>query len=56
MMAMSANERLFEAGLISSFDDAVSTKDSARLREILRMVYVDEGSIRLTLQQYGIES
>lgn len=45
MMGMTTNERLFEAELMDVFDQAARQRDSDKMREILRSVFVDEASI-----------
>jgi hypothetical protein len=52
MMAMTTNERLFEAGLMSEFDSAIQKRDEARLREILKSVFVDDLSIDRIIRDY----
>jgi hypothetical protein len=50
LMAMTTNERLFEAGLIDSFDRAVEDRNEMKIREILKSVFVDEASIELIIE------
>ena len=49
IMAMTTNERLFEAGLMADFDNAVRVGDAAQAREILKSVFVDDASIELII-------
>lgn len=46
-MGMTTNERLFEAGLMDSFDRAVKDYDLDSIRSILRSVFVDDRSIQV---------
>jgi hypothetical protein len=39
---MTGNERLFAAGLLGAFDDAVRNGDRDRMIEMLRVVQVDQ--------------
>ena len=43
--AMTVNERLFEAGLLDEYDNAVTSKDKKRLKDILTEVEVPNESI-----------
>jgi hypothetical protein len=45
--AMTTNERLWETGQMADFETAEKERDFARMREILRSVFVDEPSIEL---------
>lgn len=45
MQGMTTNERLFEAGLMDVFDQAVSQRDTDKIRSILRSVFVDNASV-----------
>lgn len=47
MEGMTTNERLFEAGLMESFDKAMADGDVIKVREILKSVFVDDASIDL---------
>ena len=52
MMAMTTNERLFEAGLMAVFDGAIKDRDEAKVREILKSVFLDDPSIDLIVREY----
>jgi hypothetical protein len=54
LMAMTTNERLFEAGLMASFDRAVEERDEIKIREILTSVFVDDPSIELIIRDFGL--
>ena len=47
LMGMTTNERLFETGLISAYDQAVKVRDINKIRSILSSVFVDHESIEL---------
>jgi hypothetical protein len=42
---MTVNERLFVAGLLEAFDQAIDDEDVGSVSEILRRVYLDEKTI-----------
>jgi hypothetical protein len=48
---MTVHERLFAAGLVSAFDEAVGRRDATALREILAAIHVDESSVPPTIEQ-----
>ena len=52
---MTVNERLYVAGLIDKFDKAVKEKDTAKVREILKSVELNEDSIRPILEEYELK-
>lgn len=54
LLGMSTNERLYVAGLLEAFDEAVSSKNSDRVSDILTQVFVDNESITLTLRGLGL--
>ena len=48
---MTVNERLFVAGLMDDFDEAVARRDVPELERILQAVYLSPESIRAIIQQ-----
>lgn len=52
MSGMTTNERLFEAGLMAAFDEAVQEHDADRIRQILKSVFVDDPSIELIISEF----
>jgi len=57
---MDTNERLFEAGLLAQWNEAVSTRDAATMTEILiRVAITEEGAKQIVAtvlanpQRYG---
>ncbi len=53
LMAMTTNERLFDARLMASFDRAVEERDEMKIREILTSIFVDDPSIELIIRDSG---
>jgi len=52
---MTTNERLFVAGLLTDFDNAVARGDGNAVSQILKQVFVDQPSITQTLQELGLQ-
>lgn len=48
---MTINERLFVAGLLKAFDDAVARGDRSELERILRSVYLSPDDIQAIIEQ-----
>lgn len=46
---MTVNERLWVSGLMESFDEAVTANDEAKMRSILKKVYLSSDSIEAIL-------
>jgi hypothetical protein len=51
LMGMTTNERLFETGLMNTFDQAVRDRDENKIRSVLESIFVDSGSIDLIIRQ-----
>lgn len=49
LIGMTTNERLFVSGLMGDFDTAMETRDAAKIRAILRELFVDERSIQMII-------
>ncbi len=49
LQGMTTNERLYETGLIGSFDDALAKNDREEITSILKSVFIDDSSIQLIL-------
>lgn len=52
---MTTNERLFVAGLLTDFDNAVARGDGKAVSQILKQVFVDQPSIMQILEDLGLE-
>ena len=48
---MTVNERLYLAGLMDAFEDAVAARDKDRLATILQEVYLDEKTVDAILER-----
>jgi hypothetical protein len=48
---MTVNERLFVAGLLEAFDQAIDDEDVGSVSEILRRVYLDEKTIEAIIDR-----
>ena len=49
--AMTVNERLFVAGLMATFDDAVARRDEGELRRVLGQVFLSPSNIDAVVRQ-----
>lgn len=52
---MTVNERLYVSGYMDEFDMAINNKDIEKIKSILKIVELDEISIKAILEKYGFE-
>ena len=50
LAGMTVNERLFEAGLLDAYDQAVTSRNPERVRTILERVHIGESDIAAIIQ------
>ena len=50
-LGMTVNERLYVAGLIDDFDEAVSQNNKLRLKFILEKIYLSPENIQVIIEQ-----
>jgi hypothetical protein len=53
---MTVNERLWMSGFYDEFYSAVKKKDVQRVIEILRLVELDEATIKTDLEFFGLDA
>jgi len=52
---MTVNERLYVSGFMNEFERAVKNRNVAKIRKILKNIYLTETSNKLILKSYGLD-
>ena len=55
-LGMTVNERLYHAGLIDDFDEALAQKNKLKLKSILKEIYLSPENIQDIIEQLTTEN